>query len=543
MFKNYFYLQRIVTELHDRLIGSTIKQIYSQERDKLFLDIGTDKLPHRHLILSVDQNLPFIVTKDEHHRAKKNIVTFFDEYLLDKITNLEIANDDRIIKISLERSTIYYFLRGSKSNVIIANNNSIDSFKKTKGFDPEILVEEFKQKSFSHSFKLPFGHSPDDANLSYDNIRKKYPQLSAEIIRESKLRNGKGDLSLLDSLTEVISEIQNDEIGLYFDENLTKTMFLPINFHLIKNAENVVKCRKYESAIRELIKIKFKNERFFVAKKEVDKYLTGELEKLSKKLNNLKGRIEKGSRENEYRNFGNLLLSNRYLLTKGMEEISVTDYISQNDFLIKLDPKLSPQQNIDKYFEKAKDEKINYEKSVGLFQISESRYNLLIESKSIIDTTDSLDEIEEIKKRFKLKSLTQKLKQTDDTIRFRHFIIEDKYHVFVGKDNKNNDLLTMKFAKQNDYWFHARSVPGSHVVLRVDNPKEGIPKNILKNVASIAAYYSKAKTSGVSPVSYTFAKYVHKKKGMEPGKVMLSKENTLLVRPEIPNNCEQVEND
>ena len=95
----------------------------------------------------------------------------------------------------------------------------------------------------------------------------------------------------------------------------------------------------------------------------------------------------------------------------------------------------------------------------------------------------------------------------------------------------------MQFAKQNDYWFHARSVPGSHVVLRVENTKEIIPKNVLKKTASLAAFHSKAKTSGLVPVSFTQKKYVVKKKGMESGKVALLKEDVLIVKPEIPTGC------
>ncbi|HEX2963553.1 MAG TPA: NFACT RNA binding domain-containing protein [Ignavibacteriales bacterium] len=124
--------------------------------------------------------------------------------------------------------------------------------------------------------------------------------------------------------------------------------------------------------------------------------------------------------------------------------------------------------------------------------------------------------------------------------KFKHYIIENKYHVYVGKDSANNDLLTVKFAKQNDYWFHARAVPGSHVVLRVENSKEAIPKPVLKKAASLAAFHSKAKTSKLAPVSYTLKKYVTKRKGMEPGKVALLKEDVLLVPPEVPQDCEFV---
>ena len=122
--------------------------------------------------------------------------------------------------------------------------------------------------------------------------------------------------------------------------------------------------------------------------------------------------------------------------------------------------------------------------------------------------------------------------------KFKHYLIENKYHVYVGKDSQNNDLLTTKFAKQNDYWFHARSVSGSHVILRVENTKEAIPKNILKKIASLAAYHSKAKTAGIVPVSYTLKKYVVKRKGTPTGQVSLLKEEVLLVKPAIPLESE-----
>ncbi|NWG28118.1 MAG: DUF814 domain-containing protein, partial [Ignavibacteriaceae bacterium] len=118
--------------------------------------------------------------------------------------------------------------------------------------------------------------------------------------------------------------------------------------------------------------------------------------------------------------------------------------------------------------------------------------------------------------------------------------IEGKYKVFVGKDSKSNDLLTTRFAKQNDYWFHARGSSGSHVVLRVENTKETISKNILKKAAALAAYHSKAKTAGIVPVAYTLKKYVVKKKGDPSGTVRLLREDVLLVKPEIPAGCEYV---
>jgi predicted ribosome quality control (RQC) complex YloA/Tae2 family protein len=164
---------------------------------------------------------------------------------------------------------------------------------------------------------------------------------------------------------------------------------------------------------------------------------------------------------------------------------------------------------------------------------------LILNREKLILAKDD-DELLQIKKELKIKPKQSLPEERSQTSLYRHFIIEGKYNVYVGKDSKNNDTLTTQFAKQNDFWFHARSVSGSHVVLRVENTKESIPKNILQKVASLTAYYSKSKTSKLAPVSYTLKKYVTKNKNHDPGQVSLSKENVLLVRPEIPKDCEMV---
>jgi len=169
---------------------------------------------------------------------------------------------------------------------------------------------------------------------------------------------------------------------------------------------------------------------------------------------------------------------------------------------------------------------------VSLSIVSNNSFATEVKEESL--NAESAVNIDSIMKELKIKQEVQKKSEEDIKSKFRHYIIDGKYNVYVGKDSKSNDFLTMKFAKQNDYWFHARSVSGSHVVLKNEYPKEGIPKNILKSAASIAAYHSKAKTSGMVPVSYTQKKYVTKKKGMDPGKVALLREDVLIVKPEIP---------
>ena len=226
-------------------------------------------------------------------------------------------------------------------------------------------------------------------------------------------------------------------------------------------------------------------------------------------------------------------------INHGVSEIEVEDiYNSDLKLLIKLDDKLSAKKNVDRYFEKSRDSKINFEKSTKLYLNTKKEFEKLKSYQVQIENNPLLEELNRIMKELKIKDEEKQQEKDGIESKFKHYLIEKKYHVFVGKDSVNNDLLTTRFAKQNDFWFHARSVSGSHVVLRIDNTKEVVPKSILKKAASLAAYHSKAKTAGIVPVSYTLKKYVVKRKSQPAGQVSLLKEDVLLVKPEIAFDAE-----
>ena len=111
------------------------------------------------------------------------------------------------------------------------------------------------------------------------------------------------------------------------------------------------------------------------------------------------------------------------------------------------------------------------------------------------------------------------------------------YQVLAGKTDAENDFLSIKFAAPNDYWFHVRGMPGSHVILRIGE-KEEPAKDIIKQAAAVAAYHSKARSGGVVPVSCTRAKHVTKFRGDKPGTVHIRKEIVLKVRPAVPGKIE-----
>ncbi len=537
MFKNYFYIFRSVIELQPKLNGCIINDIYSQEKNKLFFHVPTDKYPHRHLIISVNPQFPFLLLKDEHHKAKRNTVHFFQEKLPAQISNIEISNSDRIVRIISNHFNLYLIVRGGKTNVIIIDKTyNVNSFKKMT----ENITEELSNTIFiNEPQKLKIANDENEY-LNVNELKSVYPMIPSEIKNELLHRSTSDNfINFNNSFKRIITEILHNRIKVGFNEDLNKLVFIPDSFKTLLTI-NSKTFEYFNDALQFYLSNYYKGQRKNNYEKDLNKFFEKELSALSSKLNKLKQRIDIGSKEQIYYRFGNMLLTNIYKLKKGMDSIEINSLDDNEIEKIKLDSKLSSKQNIDKYFEKAKDEKVNYNKSVELFNFTKKKYEDLLNDFKKFENSDSTEEIIALHK--KLIKQNEKIIKMDTGHKFKywHYLIEDKYHLYVGRDSKSNDYLSIKFAKQNDYWFHARGLPGSHVVLRVENTKIGVPKDIIKKGAAIAAYYSKAKTAGTASVSYTLAKFVHKKKGMAPGKVLLSKENTLLVRPGIPKNCELI---
>ena len=537
MLRNYYYLNRTVVELNRILSGSEVTEIYSQEKNSLLISIPTDENPYRHLFISTNPSLPYLMIKNDHRKAKKNIVQLnvFNE--TEEIEKVDISRNDRLIKFSLKNLEIYFSIMGGRTNIyFVRNSEIIEELRKSKG-DSNIIerveASEFTSENIYNEVdgKLFEGF---DARI----IKKEYSFIPKEIIFEMKLRYAEGD-SYIALFHQLLKELYSKKIKVFENQIEEKIRFVPSNYKTFPSIDEAT-FDDCNAAISKFLQKHYRFDKINKLKKEISKQLFKELERTANRLNNLKGRIEKGERSNEYYNYGNLLLSNRYLLNKGMNVIKVIDYVTNAEVQIKLNPKNTPQQSIDFYFEKAKDEKINFKISEQLFEGTEKKFNRLKEIESEFEDATSVDDYSEIKAKLKISDKKKEKKKVTDGAKLRELLIDGKYKVLVGRDSKSNDMLSIKIAKQNDYWFHARGLPGSHVVLRVEDTKVGVPKNIIKNAAQIAAFYSKAKTAGTAPVSYTLAKFVRKKKGMEPGKVTIEKEKVLLVRPGIPSNTEMV---
>ena len=534
MYSNYFYLLRCVAELKKYIINSIIVDCYTQGKDILTLSIPSDEKPYQCLQISTNQKNPYILWKSEQHKSKKNVLDEFPEIISSSIDSIEVADGDRIINFTLSSGNLVFSIRGNQSNIFYySDSNDVSSFKKSKKKINSILNDH----NFIIDFET-FGLFDDSSNYgSLTELKKQYPMISSEIKLELTHRVEKDNKGYLHSFKSSIDDIMRDDIYVGYDEKNQIVVFLPESLNDIEIFPTSKRFDNYNAALSYLIAISHKFHKKIKYRSELDKYYSKEILNLSNKVKKLKNRIDEGSKENYYFQCANNLLLNINSLKKGMTEISIVDQESGSSNEIKLDPKKSPHENVEYYFDKARDEKINYQKSLDLLKSSNNTLLLKNEEYDLFAENKDDKSIERLYNSVFSKEKNIIKMDSGSKFKYWHYKIEEKYDVYVGRDSKSNDYLSVKFAKQNDYWFHARGLPGSHVVLRINNTKESTPKNIIKKAASLAEFYSKGKTAGTIPVSYTFAKFVYKKKGMAPGKVMLSKENTILVKPEIPKDC------
>ena len=224
------------------------------------------------------------------------------------------------------------------------------------------------------------------------------------------------------------------------------------------------------------------------------------------------------------------------MIEKGMESVAGQNFYEEDypTIKIKLSPNLTPSENAQKYFKKynkLKNAKIEISQQV---ELSLEEINYLENIMLSIDNCENLDELQDIKDELqktgyiKGKVASKKIKNTLTT-KPHEFLSTDGFTILVGKNNKQNDHLTLKVASSDDIWMHTKNIPGSHVIIKTEG--KNVPDNTLLEGAMLAAFFSKSKMSSQVPVDYTLKKNIKKPNGAKPGMVIYETNNTIYVTP------------
>lgn len=266
---------------------------------------------------------------------------------------------------------------------------------------------------------------------------------------------------------------------------------------------------------------------------KVERVVKNEQKKLTKKIAKLQKHLDLAENSEGYRIRGEILNANLYQVKPGMTEVDLPNYYDNNRPLkVKLDPALSPARNAQKYFTRYKKLRDSIKHVHEQIKIAQANLAYFDSIQTAIDNADpqDIDQInEELQNQGYIRKPQKHVRRKKITERnLNKFKLSSGKTVFVGKNNYQNDWLTLKKANKNDYWFHVKNMPGSHVILRDDQPT---PEDI-KEAAEIAAFFSKGKLSAHVQVDYVQDKRVKKPNGAKPGFVIYTGQNSIEVTPE-----------
>jgi len=548
MIRNYFSLYELVREMSERFTDGYLFECFSQEKDELRVSLFTKSKEGFTIVGRTSETRLALYYTEEVARRRRNTATLMTEANERQIKHIRISDFDRIIYFELEGDLQLVFqLFSANTNFLLVKNGIIlEAFKKN---------DEHVGKPFAETATTPIIQTIERyvqqealfeetfSGLSEKELQKKLPQvligfdatLSREALFRAKEISANVTLKALHhAVSEIFYELISPEPKVYkgkSDKGETAYWFSIIEerhraFESVEAFESVNEAMKFYSfKLHQL-------EHFGKELKTLRTQLERLIEKTTAQLHALEAQAEK-NRAEEYEQCGQLLMANLHRLEKGMNEITVENFFDGSSTVIALDSKKSPYQNAEMYFEKARKSRASAE--VAKQRMKNAQENLTIQQRLLAE----LLEIKEQKtferwrkanlavlQKFLLVSKEEAEKQT----LFRRFQLSPNVELWVGKNAKNNDVLTFKYARPNDLWLHARGVSGSHCILKSSKPPT---KDELERAASIAAYYSSARSSELAPVICTPKKYVRKPKGAEVGAVIVEREEVLLVKPEL----------
>ena len=285
-------------------------------------------------------------------------------------------------------------------------------------------------------------------------------------------------------------------------------------------------------------------ERMRVKSQDLLRLLANHADRLSRKIANQQAELSACAERDTLRIKGDLLSANMYAIQKGETSVRLQNFYDENlaELEIALDPALTPQQNAQKYYKnyrKAKTAEEKLTEQIGLAQTELTYIDSVFESLALAENERDLNEIraelaEQGYVRRRAGKKNQKQPALSAPLKFK---TSDGFTVLVGRNNRQNDKLTMKDANNNDIWFHTKNIPGSHTVLVTDG--KAPTETAMEEAAVLAAQHSRAKDSAQVPVDYTQIRYVSKPQGAKPGMVIYVQYKTVYVDPTTESKAKQ----
>ncbi|MDQ0270298.1 Rqc2 family fibronectin-binding protein [Cytobacillus purgationiresistens] len=547
-------------ELSETLKGGRINKIHQPYKNEIILVIRANGKNHK-LLLSVHPSYARVQLTNESYDnpleapmfcmlLRKHLEGFILEDIrqdgLDRIIIFDVKGRNEIGDISYKQLIVE--IMGRHSNITLVDKSR------------NIILDSVKHVSYavnSHRAILP---GQEYIAPPKQNKEDPFTADETEILRKLDFNSGKMDKQLVANFAGVSPLFAKEVL---FHAGLANRSTVPATF-----IDHIERVRKGEinpaitlgsdkeyfylyplDHIKGLAKtfpsLSEMLDRFYFGKAERDRvkqqandlerYIINEKEKNEKKIVKLQATLKEAEQANAHQLFGELITANIYAIQKGMKEIEVSNYYDENGgtVLIPLNPQKTPSENAQKYFtryQKAKNARTIVQEQMEKANEEVSYFDSLLQQVQTASPKDIREIREELVEGGYLKERQKKQSKKAQNHKpvLDHFIASDGTEIIVGKNNKQNDYLTNKLAARDEIWLHTKDIPGSHVVIRSREPHE----DTILEAASLAAYYSKARSSSSVPVDFTLVRHVKKPNGAKPGFVIYDNQQTVYVTPD-----------
>lgn len=565
-------IANIVTELNQTITGGKINKIAQPENDELIITIKNQRKQYR-LFLSASASLPLIYLTETNKPSPltaPNFCMLLRKHIgSGKIIAIEQPGMERIIRFTIEHlnelgdlCTKYLIVEimGKHSNIIFCNEEDqiIDSIKHVSAhmssvrevlpgrpyfipetqskLNPFVLTEEiFQEKIFPRPVNV--------AKAIYTSITGISPLMAEEVCYRAGIDGGIPTDGLEDvervHLAHTFLRMVDDIRDGHFEPNIIYKGKEPVEFACFPLSQyQDYRAVSYPSIFPVLET--YYAEKNIVTKmrqKTVDlrKIVQNALERNVKKYQLQQKQLKDTEKKEKYRVWGELLNTYGYEVEPGAKSMEALNYYTNEMIQIPLDETMTPQENAKKYFDKYSKLKRTKEALDTLLQETGDEIKHLESIAASLDIASSEEDLVQIKEEMMeygyVKRKNTGGKKVKVTSRPYHYISSDGYDIYVGKNNFQNDELSFKFASGNDWWFHAKGQPGSHVIVKSKN--EELPDRTFEEAGKLAAYYSKSRQAPKVEIDYTQKKNLRKPTGGKPGFVVYYTNYSLLIEPDI----------
>ena len=525
-------LSKIKEELKKTLVNKRINRIFKNNEYTISFHFGKIEL-----LFSCIPALPICyITKSKEQPIldiASSIISNLRKNLMNAtLTDIEQLGFDRILVFHFSRINelgeikkykIIFECMGKLSNIIFTDeeNKIIDTLKKfhiSENIDRTLFLgEEYTRPSYEKKL-LP---TELDENI-FNDVIKNSKILSEKIEGVGKFLN---NIKSYEKFENILNADVKAKI--YFkDKKIKLATVLNLNFD---DYDEVKEFENYDEMINFYIDYEHTTTSFMLLKNRLNSLLEKKIKKLNKTLTLIKNDIESSQSMNKIKEEGDILASVLYSVKKGMSSVKAYDFYNNKEIDVELDPLISPNENLDRIYKKYNKMKRGLANAIRREQEVKDEISYLESTILFIEnSTDviSLREIEEelIKLNY-LKSLhTKKKNKLKKEVRYG-LIENENYLILYGRNNLENDNLTFKVSAKDDYWFHVKDRPSSHIIVKTGK----LTDKTIEKAAKVSAYFSKASLGEKVTVDYTLRKNVSKPNGAKPGFVIYVNQKSVIV--------------